>query len=88
MAALHCVKLAQQRAIVKPAQIKMARAALDWSLEDLGKAAGLNRNIVSNFETGKFAGDPDTLHKMKRALEKAGIEFTNGDAPGVRLKKR
>jgi transcriptional regulator with XRE-family HTH domain len=82
------VTLEQDRAIVKPAQTKMARAALGWSLDDLGKAAGVHRNTVSNFETGKYAGDPDTVQKMKRALEKAGIEFINGDAPGVRVKKK
>ena len=29
-----------------------------------------------------------TLMAVKAALEEAGVEFTNGDAPGVRLKKR
>ena len=66
----------------------MARAALGWSMEKLAKVAGVHRNTVSNFETAIYAGDPDTLQKMKRALEKAGIEFINGDAPGVRLKKK
>jgi hypothetical protein len=27
------------------------------------------------------------LEAVQRALERAGVEFTNGDAPGVRLKK-
>lgn len=71
---------------MKPSQVKMARAALDWSLDDLARAAGVHRNTVSNFETGKYAGDPATLEKMQRALEKAGIEFTNGDSPGVRVR--
>jgi transcriptional regulator with XRE-family HTH domain len=66
----------------------MARAALNWSLEDLAKAAGVHRNTISNFETRKYAGDPKKLAKMRAALEKAGIEFTNGDAPGVRLRKK
>ena len=73
---------------MKPVQVKMARAALGWSMEKLAKAAGVHRNTVSNFETEIYGGDPATLQKMKRALEKAGIEFTNGDAPGVRLKKK
>lgn len=73
---------------MKPAQVKMARAALGWSMDKLGKAAGVHRNTVANFETEVYAGDPATLQKIRRALEKAGIEFTNGDAPGVRLKRR
>ena len=66
----------------------MARAALNWSLQELGRAAGVHRNTISNFETGKYAGDPETLKKLRKALEKAGIEFINGNAPGVRLKKQ
>ena len=66
----------------------MARAALDLSLSDLAKAAGVHRNTISNFETGKYAGDPKSLDKIRKALEKAGLEFTNGDSPGVRLKKK
>ena len=63
-------------------------AGLGWSLEDLAAAAGVHRNTISNFETGKYGGDPDTLAKMQRALEKAGVAFTNGDEPGVRLRKK
>jgi transcriptional regulator with XRE-family HTH domain len=73
---------------VKPAQVRMARAALNWSLADLAEAAGVHRNTISNFETEKFAGDPEKLTAIRAALESAGVEFTNGDAPGVRLRKR
>jgi hypothetical protein len=31
---------------------------------------------------------PRTLEAIQSAFEKAGVEFTNGDAPGVRLKRR
>jgi len=71
---------------VKPAQVRMARAALNWSLRDLAKVAGVHRNTISNFETGKYAGEPETLDAIRAALEEAGIEFTNGDEPGVRMK--
>jgi hypothetical protein len=30
----------------------------------------------------------DAVATMRGALEKAGVEFTNGKRPGVRLKKR
>jgi transcriptional regulator with XRE-family HTH domain len=67
----------------------MARAALNWSLEDLAKAAGVHRNTISNFETEKFAGDPEKLAAIQAALESAGVEFIpeNGGGAGVRLKK-
>ena len=66
----------------------MARAALGWTLDDVAKAAGVHRNTVSNFELGKYGGDPETLAKMRKAFEAAGLEFTNGDAPGGGLKKK
>ena len=74
---------------MKPAQVRMARAALNWSLADLANAAGVHRNTISNFETGKFAGDQDKLAAIRAALESAGIEFIpeNGGGAGVRLRK-
>jgi transcriptional regulator with XRE-family HTH domain len=65
----------------------MARGALNWSLQQLAEAAGVHRNTISNFETGKYAGDPEKLAAIQRALEAAGVEFTNGAQPGVRLRK-
>ena len=73
---------------MKPAQVRMARAALDWSLDDLAQAAGVVRNTIANFERGIFEGEPKSLDKIRQALEKAGVEFINGDAPGVRLRSK
>jgi transcriptional regulator with XRE-family HTH domain len=64
----------------------MARAALNWSLQQLSEAAGVHRNTISNFETGRYAGEPATLEAIRTALEAAGVEFTNGGQPGVRLR--
>ncbi len=74
---------------MKPAQVRMARAALNWSLADLASAAGVHRNTISNFETGKYAGDQEKLAVMRAALEAAGVVFIpeNGGGPGVRLRK-
>jgi transcriptional regulator with XRE-family HTH domain len=72
---------------VKPAQVRMARAALNWSLAELAQAAGVHRNTVSNFERGKYSGDPEKLAAIQHALEKAGIEFTNGEEPGVKMRR-
>jgi hypothetical protein len=41
---------------------------------------------VSNVETGRYGGDPETLAAIKRALETAGVEFINGKRPGVKLR--
>jgi transcriptional regulator with XRE-family HTH domain len=68
----------------------MARAALNWSVRDLAKAAGIHRNTVTNIETGRYAGDAETLAAIVGALKRAGVEFIaeNGGGAGVRLRKR
>ena len=73
---------------MKPAQVRMARAALRWSLQHLAERAGIHRNTISNFETERYAGDPDSLNAIRRALEEAGVVFIdeNGGGPGVRLR--
>jgi DNA-binding XRE family transcriptional regulator len=74
--------------LVTSAQIRAARGLLDWTVRDLSERAGVSRNTVSNIETGAYAGAPETREAIRRALERAGVEFTNGDAPGVRLRSR
>jgi transcriptional regulator with XRE-family HTH domain len=75
---------------VTSAQVRMARAALNWTVRDLAEAAGLHRNTVTNLEIGRYAGDPQTLAIIEQVLTKAGIDFIeeNGGGPGVRLRKR
>jgi transcriptional regulator with XRE-family HTH domain len=68
----------------------MARAALNWTVRDLAKAAGLHRNTVTNLEVGRYVGDPKTLLILEQVLTRAGVEFIdeNGGGAGVRLRKR
>jgi hypothetical protein len=49
----------------------------------------LHRNTITNFEVGRYAGDPETLLIIERVLRRAGVEFIdeNGGGPGVRLSK-
>ncbi len=78
--------------IEKPsiAQIKAARALLGWSQDDLAKRSGVSEPTIGRLEAqgGELGGRPATGDKLRRALEKAGIEFTNGNAPGVRLRSK
>jgi transcriptional regulator with XRE-family HTH domain len=69
------------------AQIRMARAALQWSVRDLAEKSGVHRNTVTRLEAGGSAHGP-TLDAILRAFETAGVEFTNGDEPGVKLKAK
>jgi transcriptional regulator with XRE-family HTH domain len=68
----------------------MARAALNWTVRDLAGATRLHRNTISNIETGRYAGDVETLTVIASVLKRAGVEFIdeNGGGPGVRLRKR
>jgi transcriptional regulator with XRE-family HTH domain len=69
-------------------QLRMARAALNWSVRDLAAKAGVAANTISRYENGSDAYG-DTLTKLRRALEGGGVIFLdeNGDGPGVRLRK-
>ena len=75
---------------VTSAQVRMARAALNWTVRDLAEAANLHRNTISNIETGKYGGDEATLNAITTVLKRAGVEFIdeNGGGPGVRLRKK
>jgi hypothetical protein len=50
-----------------------------------GPAAKVSTNTVTRLESGEPL-KPRTVEAIQRALEAAGVEFTNGDKPGVRLK--
>lgn len=49
--------------------------------------AGLFREMVDVFSTNRRAALAPELAAIRAVLEAAGVKFTNGDAPGVRLKK-
>jgi transcriptional regulator with XRE-family HTH domain len=75
---------------VTSAQVRMARAALNWTVRDLAEATGLHRNTINNIEVGRYAGDPQSLAKIEKILIRAGVEFIdeNGGGAGVRLRQR
>jgi transcriptional regulator with XRE-family HTH domain len=64
----------------------MARAAVGWGVRELAAKAGVTANTVTRIENGADAKQ-STMEMLQRALEAAGIEFTNGDQPGVRLSR-
>ena len=73
------------RVTMLPVQSKMARAATGFGIRELAKAAGVSADTISRLERGETL-HPRTLATIRAALEAAGVEFTNGDAPGVRLR--
>src|ERR1700681_795832 len=71
---------------MKAVQLLMARAAVGWGVRELAKKAGITANTVTRIENGADAKQ-STMDALQRALEAAGVEFTNGEQPGVRLAK-
>jgi transcriptional regulator with XRE-family HTH domain len=61
---------------------------LGWSQDPLAAASGVAKATIANFELGKRAPYERTLKDIRAALERAGVEFTNGKQPGVRMKKK
>lgn len=70
--------------VISVEQIKAARALLGWTQYDLAAAAGLSKPSVNTLERRIANPRVDTLEAIQRALEEAGVEFTQG--PGVKLR--
>jgi transcriptional regulator with XRE-family HTH domain len=64
---------------------RAARVLLNWQQTDLARKASIGLSTVINFEKGHHETKPENIAAMQRALEMAGIEFTNGEGMGVRL---
>jgi hypothetical protein len=73
-------------------QIRAARAALRWSVQELAANAGVGTQTIKRFEVvdGIPQSRTQTLLDVKAAIEAAGIEFigTPDDSPGIRLQSR
>lgn len=61
---------------------------LDMDQATLAEGAMVSRNVIIDFEKGRRVPNRNNLAAIQRVLEEAGVEFTNGDAPGVRLRKK
>lgn len=78
--------------IVMPCQIRMGRAALEWSIQTLADQAGVSERTVRRLET--YTGRPNvtvmTYERIVRCLEDHGLHFIaageNGLGAGVRLR--
>ena len=68
------------------AQCRMARAALKLGVRELAALAEVSPNTIARLERGE-ALYQRTITAIRAALEAAGVEFTNGEAPGVRLRR-
>ena len=75
--------------MVTAQQIKMARSALDWSIERLSKETSVSSRTIMRIEdqSGVPSATKANMNMLITTLEAAGIEFIGApdDGPGVRL---
>ena len=74
------------------AQMRAARALLDWSAEDLARESSLGLATIRRAENSENPTSMTAANNLavRRALEMAGVEFIdeNGGGPGVRLRRQ
>ena len=77
--------------MIEAAQIRAARALLGVNQTKLSEWAAISVGTVEQIEAAsEIRGAADTLWKIQRALEQAGVEFIGADetkGPGVELKQ-
>ncbi|MFP4003121.1 MAG: helix-turn-helix domain-containing protein [Alphaproteobacteria bacterium] len=73
--------------MITPAQCRAARGLLKWTQTELAAAAGVAWSTVRDFEAERRKPIRRNMEAITGALEAAGVEFTNGDEPGVKLRR-
>jgi transcriptional regulator with XRE-family HTH domain len=78
--------------MILPIQIRAARALLNLSQQELARRASIGVGTIKRIEAAREAltGTAQTLSRIQKALEAAGITFIDQDeqrGPGVRLRK-
>jgi transcriptional regulator with XRE-family HTH domain len=68
-------------------QVKAARELLGWTRAKLSAESGVGVATIVIFENGLHPPQAGTVATLKRALEAAGLEFTNEGEPRLRLRK-
>jgi transcriptional regulator with XRE-family HTH domain len=59
------------------------------SQSDIAEATGLSLPTIRRAESEREVSvSGEAVAAIRAALEAAGVEFTNGEQPGVRLRKR
>jgi ribosome-binding protein aMBF1 (putative translation factor) len=80
--------------MLTPAQLRAARALLDWSQDTLAEKSGTSIEDVRDFESVGSKPKRGMRRRWERALSQGGVEFIDdGDAslgggPGVRLREK
>tara|TARA_B110000027_G_C16086573_1_gene286274 strand:+ start:722 stop:964 length:243 start_codon:yes stop_codon:yes gene_type:complete len=60
-------------------QLRMARTALKWRVDDLSKESGVGWARIQNMEKSNEPIDNDQINDITKTLIKKGINFFDGD---------
>ena len=72
---------------MRPIHLRMARAALKWTVRELAARSGVNKNTVARYEAEKEILTGSLVHIQDVLLEQ-GVRFIESDdemGPGVRV---
>lgn len=77
--------------MITPAQIRSARALLNWSQKELAAHSGMSDIAIKNIERGRSDPRSSTLAAIVKAFDEAGVVFLQqgdmrGGGAGVRFK--
>ena len=74
--------------LVTGEQLRAARAMLRMEQEPLAQRARVSANTIRRMEgfDGPIGARTDTIRRLQQVLEEAGVEFLDGDRPGVRMR--
>jgi transcriptional regulator with XRE-family HTH domain len=74
--------------VISGRQIAAARTLLGMTQGVLAEQSSISVPTLKRMEAsdGVAAGLPNNVAAVRRALEAAGVEFTNGGQPGVKLR--
>lgn len=71
--------------MISAAQLRAARGLVDWTRNELAKAANVSPETVKNIEHGIFRPQEETAERIRKTFAAHGVEFTENE--GVRLHK-
>ena len=60
-------------------QLKVARILVGWGQRKMADQVGVSAQSISNAESGRTNIGPELLQTMASVLERAGVDFLNGD---------
>ena len=72
-------------------QLRAARALIRWDQSTVAARAGVSIETIKRLEKmdGPLMSTKSaTIHALEQAFRAAGVEFTNGGEPGVKLKRQ